>query len=302
MRTEIVETPPAIFNVELTNRCPFRCIMCARTNNMTRPEGVMSFGLFCKVIDDYLAVNPVAARRDGVWLHGFGESLVHPEFDRLMAYAVDLGIPAKLSINPLLLKPEIARRLLAARPALLYVSLDGHDDASFERIRGVPNAFEPSRRRFLDFLTLRRELSPATRIHFSMIDFAHNRESIEKARPAWEAVEGIDVFQAKPFVTWDGNAPDVTALRDAPQGRPDGPVTCGWPWTSLTIAWNGRVLPCCSDFDERLVLGDVATQTLSEIWNGEPMRRLRAEFLSGDVRNPLCAKCDQLRAGPAPAA
>jgi len=296
MRSEIVGTPPAIFNVELTNRCPFRCIMCARTHNMTRPEGVMSFALFRKVIDDFLAVNPQAARRDGVWLHGFGESLVHPEFDRLMAYASDAGVPAKLSINPLLLKPEIARRLLAARPALLYVSLDGHDDASFEQIRGVPNAFEPSRRRFLEFLDLKKQLSPATRIHFSMIDFARNRDSIAKARGLWEDVEGIDRFQVKPFVTWDGNAPDVNLLADGPRGRAEGPVTCGFPWQSLTIAWNGRVLPCCYDYDERLVLGDVANQTLAEIWNGEPMRRLRAEFASGTVDNPLCRNCDQLRA------
>lgn len=295
-RSEIVETPPAIFNIELANRCPFRCIRCARTHDTTRPEGVTSFEPFRKVIDDFLAVNPQAARRDGVWLHGFGESLVHPEFDRLIACASDAGVPAKLSINPLMLKPEIARRLLAARPALLYVSLDGHDDASFEQIRGVPNAFEPSRRRVLDFLELKKELGPATRIHFPMIDFARNRDSIAKARGLWEDLDGVDEFLVEPFVTWDGNAPDVNLLADGPRGRPDGPVTCEFPWRTLTVAWNGRVLACCVDDDERLVLGDVSNQTLAEIWNDAPMRRLRAGFASGTVTDPLCRNCDQLRA------
>ena len=47
-RSVQVDTPPAIFSFELTNLCPFKCIMCARTNNMTRAEGHMSFETFRK--------------------------------------------------------------------------------------------------------------------------------------------------------------------------------------------------------------------------------------------------------------
>ena len=82
--------------------------MCARTNNMTRDEGLMDYDMFKRGVDDYLAASPEAATSEILWLHGFGESLVHPEFDRFIAYAEGRGLRPALSINPLMLKPAIA--------------------------------------------------------------------------------------------------------------------------------------------------------------------------------------------------
>lgn len=292
----ITETAPfQIFNIELTNRCPFKCVMCARTNNMTRAEGVMSLETFQKIIDEVVLVNPAHARSPGVWMHHFGESLVHPEFDVLMRHAAERGVTPRLSVNPLMLKEDIAVRLLSPTPGTLYLSLDGHDDASFERIRGVADAYEKSKERLLTFLALKTDLSPSTKIVLSMIHFDDNVESIDKTRAYWESVPGIDVFLDKPFTAWDGNAPDVLAL--LPRQRPPstGPVVCTWPWRSMTIAWDGDVVPCCYDYNKRYVLGNIHESNLTEIWNGAPMRALRAEFLSGDVTNQLCRNCEALR-------
>src|SRR5262245_44740144 len=61
----------AIDNIELTNRCPMRCIMCPRTEHMTRAQGYMSFDVFKRVIDEFVTVNPEAARTRGAFLHHF---------------------------------------------------------------------------------------------------------------------------------------------------------------------------------------------------------------------------------------
>lgn len=294
-RGSIESAPFQIFNIELTNRCPFKCVMCARTNNMTRAEGIMSRETFRKIIDEVVRETPEHARSPGIWMHHFGESLVHPEFDVLMRHAAERGVTTRLSINPLMLKADIATRLLSARPGTLYLSLDGHDDASFERIRGVADAYEVSKERLLAFLALKAGISPATRIVLSMIHFDDNIESIDKTRAYWESVPGIDTFFDKPFTTWDGNAADVLALLEGPHRRSTGPIVCTWPWRSMTIAWDGDVVPCCHDYDKRYVLGNIHESSLTEIWNGAPMQALRAEFLSGDVSNPLCRNCEALR-------
>jgi len=57
----VLAKPFAIFNIELTNRCPFRCVMCARTHAMTREQGDMTFDMFQRVIDEFIAVNAAAA-------------------------------------------------------------------------------------------------------------------------------------------------------------------------------------------------------------------------------------------------
>ncbi len=296
-RTLTVSHPFTIFNIELTNRCPFKCVMCARTNNMTRAQGLMEFDLFQRAIDEFVATNPQAARQSEVWLHGFGESLVHPEVAKFMRYASDRGIQTALSINPLMLTERVAHDLLAANPAHLYCSLDGHDNASFEQIRGVKNAYDLSKQRLLDFLKQKVDGGYQTRITLSMINFPLNEGSIQQLGDYWRSIPGIDEFLSKSFINWDGNAQDINVLAASQPAIPQkSHVTCDFPWRRMTIKWDGDVVPCCLDYDKRYVLGNLNHQTLAEIWNGSPMQALRQEFISNEVTNPLCRNCDQLRA------
>lgn len=299
-RTETVATPPRIGNIELTNRCPMRCVMCPRTNNMTREQGLMEFPVFKKVIDEYAAADPEWAASQFLWLHHFGESLVHPEFGKFVRYAVSRGVKVGLSANPIMFTGETSRELLTSGLSTLLASLDGHDDESFEKVRGVPDAYERSKANLMAFLKLKTELRSPTRVVLSMIDFSRNAESIARLEGFWRGVAGIDEFLRKPFVTWNGDAADVNrfAAPATPQSAVPRTVACSAPWGAASIAWDGRVVPCCYDYDAKYVLGNVKDHTLSEIWNGEPMRALRREFLSGSVTNPLCRDCPQLYGEP----
>lgn len=298
-RQAIVDYPFAVFNIELTNRCPFKCVMCPRTNSMTRAQGLMEFDLFQKIIDEFIAANPHFARTSEIWLHGFGESLVHPEFARFMRYATDRGVFAGLSINPLMLTPETAAELLEANPAHLYISLDGHDNESFEKIRGVKNAYDRSKERLLAFLERKVAGGYRTRVTLSMIDFSLNQASIEKMAAYWESVPGIDHVLIKPFTTWDGTAAEVNAFvgrqPDSSAASSHLPVICQMPWVKMTVKWDGDVVPCCYDYDKKYVLGNVSQQSLAEIWNGERMQALRREMINDQVTNPLCKNCEHLR-------
>lgn len=298
-RSAIAKAPVRIFNLELTNKCPLRCIMCPRTNHMEREQGVMDFETFKTIVDEYVAANPVAARTEVTWLHHFGESLVHPEFGKFVRYAVSQGIQASLSINPLMLTPAVARELLEAQPYLLNVSLDGHDDESFFKIRGVKNAYEKSKKNLLDFLQMKTEMGSKTLVYLGMIDFALNRDSIDRLGAYWKSIPGLDGFVAKEFVAWNGDAEDVNRLTakrvdNAELRKTNSVVACNVPWEKVCVTWDGEVVPCCHDYDKKYPLGNVKTQNLAEIWNGERMQRLRKEFISNDVQNPLCRSCPLL--------
>lgn len=293
-----VDYPFAVFNLELTNRCPLKCVMCPRTFDMTRQEGIMDGDLFRKVIDELAAAHPEWSHECPVRLHGYGESLVHPQFDELIRYAEQRGVVTALSLNPILLTEDVARRLLDAEPSLLYIALDGHDDASFAAIRGLPAAYMKSKANLLRFLERKKGMSNRTRIVLSMIDFHLNQASIERMLDYWKKVDGLDDVRIKGFVTFDGNAESVNRLANIePASRTlQGNVTCRWPWRSMSILWDGDVVPCCYDFDKRYVIGNVISETLSSLWNGPRMRALREEFASGCVTNALCRNCPELRA------
>lgn len=180
-----VTYPGAIFNIELTNRCPLRCVMCPRTADMTRAQGDMDFELFRQIIDELAVSNPSWSESVPVRLHGFGESLVHPQFDRFIGYAESHGIRTCLSINPLVLTRNVRARLLETPPSLLYISLDGHDNETFEQIRGVANAYDRSEANLLAFLREKGESQARSRVVVSMINFDRNAASIQQREAYW---------------------------------------------------------------------------------------------------------------------
>ena len=295
----ITEKPYTIDNIELTNRCPMRCVMCPRTKHMTRSQGHMDFEVFEKIIGEYLEINPTGARQDGIYLHHFGESIVHPEFDRFITYANERQVATRISINPLMLKERNTDKLLAANPTEIMISLDGHDDESFYRIRGVKNAYTLSVNRLLDFLKKRIAIGNRSKVELSMINFSENSESIAEMRTYWESVEGIDEFVLKNFTTWDGSAADINefstfTIDNAERRKKHERPGCNLPWRKMTVTWDGDVVPCCYDYNKKFILGNVREQSLAEIWNGPRMQALREEFNSNHVTNPLCVNCPAL--------
>ncbi|MFH2132529.1 MAG: SPASM domain-containing protein [bacterium] len=293
-----IDEPAGIFNIELTNHCPMRCVMCPRTNNMKREQGFMEFELFQKVINELMDANKEQKLDQPVWFHHFGESLLHPEFDSFIRYAVNKGVVAGLSVNPLILSESVACALLQSKPSILYISLDGHDDESFQKIRGVSHAYQRSRNNLHHFLLLKERLKSDCRVVLSMIDFDLNRQSIEETRSYWESVPGVDQFLMKRFSTWDGSAGDINRLQGNPKRTRlvlSNRVECNFPWERMTVLWDGEVVPCCNDYDKKLSLGNLNQQTLTEIWNGDEMKQLRKEFISNQVENPLCRRCEKLR-------
>ncbi len=73
---------------------------------------------------------------------------------------------------------------------------------------------------------------------------------------------------------------------------------CMMPWVHLHVTQLGTVTPCCqAPWGADDAFGDVNTQSLEEIWNGEPIRRFRAALLRGEA-DPRCARChDKERSG-----
>jgi len=62
---------------------------------------------------------------------------------------------------------------------------------------------------------------------------------------------------------------------------PDPSWLCYRPWKSLFVGWDGSAMPCC--FWNRNISnwGNLACQSLEEIWNGERAQRTRSTLREG---------------------
>jgi radical SAM protein with 4Fe4S-binding SPASM domain len=94
---------------------------------------------------------------------------------------------------------------------------------------------------------------------------------------------------------------DVTTLLDVAldkgiYNQPIGEVmTCPYIFYSLSVNSDGSVSLCFLDWARKLVIGDLRTETLKNIWNGERLFRYRMEHLEGKRKqDSVCGTCGQL--------
>ncbi len=60
------------------------------------------------------------------------------------------------------------------------------------------------------------------------------------------------------------------------------------------MLWTGEVIPCCYDFDGRMVLGNIYKESIESIWHGELSCRLRDAHARRDFSDwPICRSCDK---------
>ncbi len=65
--------------------------------------------------------------------------------------------------------------------------------------------------------------------------------------------------------------------------------SCSWPWTTLVLTCDGRVVCGCADPYVQRSLGDARDQSIADIWAGAPIRALRRDLNAGT--SDFCGDC-----------
>jgi radical SAM protein with 4Fe4S-binding SPASM domain len=279
---------PHVHQIEPTNHCPYRCVMCPRSRLMTRDLGFMDMGLYRAIIDE-IATFDEAVRAKEIELFHFGESLLHPDIHGMVRYAAQQRLNTVLSVNAPELLPAVAERILAEGPARLIVSLDGYDEASYRRIRGAAADFATATANLRHLTALVRRNSPPTQVCIRMIRMTLNESHLERFCEEWEG-SGISV-EIRPFFPWTEK--ELAGLGEVRKYPPYMP--CPFPWQYLVVQWDGTVVPCCRDYNGVNAVGNVREQSLREIWNGERYAAFRRQHRSGDYDgNIFCRDCMEI--------
>lgn len=282
-KTRLAYMPVRLW-VEPTSFCNLACVMCPNKDLPREEKGYMDFGLFKKIVDE------AKGWAFDVHLMHRGESLLHPEFFRMVAYAKEAGLVTRFHTNGTLLDEDKARRLIASGLDQFAFSFDGFDKESYEKIR-VKGDFERTVKNILRFLEIKKELG--ARKPYTVLELIHFPDVFDKAgregrRDFLARFKGLplDEIKVKKLHNWAGDE------GGAPKRRHYSP--CTFLWQALVIFWDGSVLPCPQDFFGCRELGNVKDSTLAEVWNGEKMVELRRKILAKDFEGlPTCAECDR---------
>ena len=121
---------PEIVQIESTNICNAKCVFCPR-DEMHRRQGVMSFELFRKIVDECVELGITHVR-----VHNYGEPFMDRRLTEKVRYAKQKGIKEVGMIsNGSLITEDVARGMIEAGLDAINISVDASGREVFESTR-----------------------------------------------------------------------------------------------------------------------------------------------------------------------
>jgi len=282
-------------NIETTNICNANCTFCAY-QYQDRPTGTMTLDLFRRVVDQYvecgggpLGLTPTV-----------GDPLVDKHLLDRLAYAKSKQAITSISMysNMISLNRWGARALVGSGLSHLVVSTSGFDEEMYQRVYRS-KMYKQVFRHIKEFAVENRAAGGPVDV---TIDMRIDRPLAEvQASRDYQEVShliGADRMGVKfRYDSWAGKIQQseltgTMRLRSNADLRFPRISACSQMYRGPAVYWDGKVGACaCRDVDAReLLIGDVNTQHLGEIWFGQELRKLREEFLTDRCRQ-ICQGC-----------
>lgn len=329
-KAKCVRAMPHALDIEFTNKCNGRCVVCPRgSKDFSRKIGDMSGQTFRHLFEEIQTWNN---KQPGTvklaHLHIMGESIAHPHFvewvNKLSGSVSNDGAGIGtliVSTNGMPLNEKLIIDILASGLHRLVVSLDGVSKETLESIRpGVKfERVQENVDRLLKLARMRSALGrriPSICLQILKLDanehewlpmvkkYTQNnriRTVSPKGRQHREipGLPGGEVF-CKSVERFGGQ---VEVEQNKGWDRADHRrFTCDKAFKRASIWWDGRIPSpaCCYTADSKEILGDIGggKDSLHGVWLGEKFQAVRREFAlyqkskgQEGVLPELCRRC-----------
>ncbi len=299
-RRAVRERVSAIVDVELTNRCNARCVMCPR--DKTPETGLMEKTTFRKIV----ARCAEYGRVETLVFCGLGEPLLHSRIVDFVGMAADAGLRPTIVTNGSLLTRDRAQALVNAGLRSVTISLGGFTRETYEHVhRGLKfREVCENVTNFIEVATKKADLN---------IQISPTEQSMREAKKIsafWRA-KGARFCFFFPIAASRGAALSEQRLRELrtqekSQGRtPRGCLSVDelfrptrkdarimrkrasfvcFPKDRVTfISWQGNYHLCCNDYEKKHSVGSVFDTSVEQAY-------LAKAGISVE-NNALCADC-----------
>lgn len=292
-----LDTPYAV-SIDPCNLCNFKCKFCAMHSSgeiLDFQQQMMPLTLFRKVIDD---IAEFPSRLKLMYITGYGEPLLHPEFPEMVRYAKEKNVSELVALvtNGSKLNPELNQALIDSGLDRVRISVEGISEEGYYEISGVRMDFEQFIANIKDLHERSIRAGRSCEIYLKTVDAAVETE--EKQKKFYELFEGVcdRIFIDHVTPIWAHwkeiyNRFDIPKIGSHNQEWQEVKV-CPHPFYNLFVTPDGIVYLCPSDWKRELAMGDVNRQSLVEIWNSEALKTFWMDMLSGQKdKYPVCREC-----------
>jgi len=267
---------------EVSTLCNYACLICCR-DRLTRKRELMSLKTFKFLLD---RITGETDQYEACTFSGFGEPLLDKTLTKKIEYAANKGLKPLILTNASLLTLDTFRRFDELGVVSVRVSFYGDSAVVYNRIHGIGNQE--------NFQRIKKMLTAIC-----------GSERKTKILMTYNVEKGINESDTRNWIAyWQNKADLIEVWR--PHNWADGKnyrtvqrelvTSCGRPFRGpLQVQVDGTVNMCCFDFDGKLLLGDLKTQSLKEIFSSSRYKKIAACHKKGDFKGSglICEKCDQ---------
>ena len=295
-KSSIVAGRPMNITIEPTNRCNLGCPVCETgIGTLGRSDGSMSLDQFKNIIDK------VSSHTNTLMFYFMGEPFLNKQSYEMIRYAKDEGIPwITTCSNGDAVNPE---KLIKSGIDEISFQIGGMTQETHETYR-VNSNLKRVLKNLRETIRLKHEFGSSIRIECGLILMKHNEHEVDEFYRVMKEI-GVEVAQVidpcvrdmeqghlylptdKKHWIYDIGAFDQGTLKM--NKIPDN--TCPWIYYSLAVLVNGDVVPCCRDPKGENVMGNLLSQDLDQIWNGEPYRKFRQSIHDNQGDVSICQLC-----------
>ncbi len=310
-----------MLGLDASTRCNLECIFCLRVFVELPPPKQVTREQMASLAEQ--AFDGCS----GISMSLGAEPLMNTQFEEIVDLFGEYPyVFSTMTSNGIPLNEKRARLLVENGYKEICISIDGVKKETFESIRKGAK-FEQLIGNIKRLQEIKQELNsphPRLKLHFAMmkrnveempafVDMAHdlgaeiirfqhfiipNEELMKES--LWFDPEIANQYLSEAIQKCrsygiEVDAPPLFELERKPDAQKQlRTQRCHWPWKGMLIGHEGEVYPCCQWKGD--VFGNINEQTFEEIWNGEHYKRLRREWITGEL-NEHCRNCSALMEG-----
>lgn len=292
-------TPMVLF-VDPSDGCNFGCKFCPTGNRQLmkqigRPLKAMEFDLYEKIIDDISEFDePIKVLR----LYKDGEPLLNQRFADMVRYAKEnRNIRfVDTTTNGSMLNEKRNLEIIEAGLDRINISVEGVNYRQYKEFANYKINFERFVQNIQHFYENRKQCEVIVKINGDVISEDDRKLFFEIFNDKADGVSIEHVMSCWPEFELNGVEVNNTV---GIYGQPIKEVmVCPYVFYSFSINSDGLVSLCFLDWSRKLLIGDVNTMSLKEIWTGKKLHDYQKMFLRKKRKqHPVCRECGQLSHG-----
>jgi radical SAM protein with 4Fe4S-binding SPASM domain len=258
-----------------------------------RFQGVMKYEVFTKIIDDLADFDrPIKVLR----MYKDGEPFLNKRLADMIAYAKKSGRVEYIdtTTNGSLLTPQRLAEVLEAGLDKINISVDGMTPEQYRQFTGFDFDFDKFVETVKWLYANKGNCEVVVKIPGELITEPQRQEFYDTFGDHCDRIF-IENF-APCWPDFDVEAHTGIKITEGIYQQPVTPTdTCPYIFYSISVNADGLVSSCFLDWGRKLLVGDVRTQSMKDIWHSDSLNALRQQHLEGRRKqNPVCGKCGQL--------